>query len=371
MTRTRLLSSRKPRRGFTLIELLVVISIIAVLASLIAPAVQSARRSARKLECLNNVRQVGLAIINFSSNNGGGLPALNSSISISNTNGQGTLYVGWPVAILPAMDATALLKNIKSYATISSGTSPTAVFQIDPAGNENIWVQAFTCPDDTNSYRQKGGLSYVANTGFVSSAAWGVAETTGSFHQPYMIDWDQDGNFSTDGVTAPIDSDDLAIAVATGVIWRNAGSFQSSLDYLSTGDGTTTTILLSENLNAGPWYSTSANNIGFGLRVPVTGGKPAVGSTGVFAAASNLNTAGTQFTNPTTNPDQWSINRNLTAGDGSAPRPSSQHIGGVNVIMGDGSGRFINEGVDKHVYARLLTSNGVTYDEQTLSQSAY
>ena len=57
MTRTLVLRSRRAREGFTLIELLVVIAIISVLASLLAPAVQSARRSARKLECLNNLRQ--------------------------------------------------------------------------------------------------------------------------------------------------------------------------------------------------------------------------------------------------------------------------------------------------------------------------
>src|SRR5690606_6283882 len=64
----------KSRRGFTLIELLVVISIIAVLISLIAPAVQSARRAARRTQCLNNMRNVGLAIQNFASQNGGKLP---------------------------------------------------------------------------------------------------------------------------------------------------------------------------------------------------------------------------------------------------------------------------------------------------------
>ena len=69
--------------------------------------------------------------------------------------------------------------------------------------------------------------------------------------------------------------------------------------------------------------------------------------------------------------DAWVINRNLAAAAGSAPRPSSQHAGGVNVIMGDGSGKFISESISKFVYAKLITSNGVTYGEQTLNGKDY
>jgi prepilin-type processing-associated H-X9-DG protein len=52
---------------------------------------------------------------------------------------------------------------------------------------------------------------------------------------------------------------------------------------------------------------------------------------------------------------------------GTAPRPSSQHAGGVNVVFCDGSARFLNENIDKDTYVKLLTSNGVAYGEQTLS----
>lgn len=385
MIRSRLSKKRQPRSGFTLIELLVVISIIAVLASLIAPAVQSARRAARKLECLNNIRQVGLAMIATSSNTGGNLPYLTSDIPISQGTNSGFLYgAGWPIQLLPALDATAVLKNIKANALSVSGTSPSISFAVNTG--ENIWLPVFTCPDDQDSFRRPGGLSFVVNSGFIPSTIWGQTETVaagGPFLQPYIVDWNKLGTYSLDGITtipsgSNFDSFDQSVQVATGVFTRGtvgagSNSFQPSLDYLSTGDGTGTTLLLTENLNAGPWNGTlgsqsgfGVNQIGFGLNLQVTNAyQPA---TGLF---TNGLQASSGFNDPTVDPGLWTINRNLTASVGAAPRPSSQHAGGVNAIMGDGSGRFLSENVDKFVYIKLLTSNGVNFGEQTLNSRDY
>ena len=380
MTRTRPVMFRRSRRGFTLIELLVVISIIAVLASLIAPAVQSARRAARKLECLNNIRQVGIAMQNFASANNGALPSMVGNASFVNGNGRScTVQTGWPIQIMPAMDGSAVVKNLKLNAPDPAPAPATATtYNVYAAGaGERRYFKGFTCPDDVDSHQAVGGLSYVVNMGMISSSIWdGVYNSAtapvvdtfpatpdvtadSSYHHPGLISWDGNGGIGS--------TSDQARGLAGGVFQRNltgfanAASTAMSLDYVGTGDGTTNTLMLSENLQAGNWWDSSANQLGFGIRVPVTTNQPSY--TG-YNATVPLRTETTNFA--TFTPDPWFINRNLAAGVGTAPRPSSQHAGGVNVIFCDGSGRFLTENMDKSTYAKLITSNGVTYGENTV-----
>ena len=379
MTRTRPVMFRRSRRGFTLIELLVVISIIAVLASLIAPAVQSARRAARKLECLNNIRQVGIAMQSFASANNGALPSMVGTMTFANANGKTcTVSAGWPIQIMPAMDGSAVVKNLKANAPNPAGAPPATAttFNVGTGGGERVYFKGLTCPDDVASHQAVGGLSYVVNMGMISSVIWDgrynaapplndsipaipnvTADTT--YHHPGLISWDGDSGIGS--------ASDQARGLAAGVFQRdlagNAASTAMSLDYVGTGDGTTNTMMLSENLQAGDWWSTSANELGFGIRVPASPAPTYSSWSPNFA----LRTEGTDFASLT--PDPWAINRNLAAGVGTAPRPSSQHAGGVNVIFCDGSGRYLSENMDKSVYAKLITSNGVTYGEATVNGS--
>lgn len=353
MTRTRLASKQKLRRGFTLIELLVVISIIAVLASLIAPAVQSARRAARKVQCLSNMRNVGLAMQNFASSNNGSLPALYSFQTVTNTSGQqGRMTVPWTFLLLPALDNSALLKNIRNDAVFTAGTPNIMSINLNPAvQNENVAIEVFTCPDHVAAFKKPGGLSYVVNAGHMPATTWGNTSVNNS---PDLVDY---------AISTPtaIDATDVAIGQATGVIWPTG--YTSSLEYVSTGDGTSTTLLITENLQAGQWYQTNTSSLGFGIQLPATltsmypnAGGAANGVLGIGAAAT---------------PDNWFINRNLSAAQYTSPRPSSQHAGGVNVIMCDGAGKFLNESMDQIVFTKLMTSNGVSYGEGPLDQSSF
>lgn len=365
----RLMDSRRQRRGFTLVELLVVIAIIAILSALILPAVQSARRAARRAECLNNIRQIGMAMQNFAASRTGPLPRLSSPQQFTNSAGLGDSFVaGWPISILPVMDNKALLDNIRRNAT-SSGVSST----------EKIWIQSYTCPEHVDAHRQPGGLSYVINCGYIRDEIWdgnGI-QLAGS------INWNGNCKFDTD-------PGDRRVGLASGISFVD-GSV--SVDYVTSGDGASTTLLLAENLQAGPWYSSGFSTTAFGIRTPVTRicdcrvkegclpfqwhspwylDTPDAPPWNQGGPDSPLNTTfpGSTFADPTYNPDVWRINKNPQAA-GPLARPSSSHGSGVNVAMCDGSVRFLNENVDKLIYSRLITSNGVRYGEATLNQSDF
>ena len=99
-------NARTRRRGFTLIELLVVIAIIAVLIALLLPAVQAAREAARRAQCLNNLKQIGIALHNFHDVNGC-LPPHGNAIVMNTVTSNGNDY-GMKVRILPFMEQSVL-----------------------------------------------------------------------------------------------------------------------------------------------------------------------------------------------------------------------------------------------------------------------
>jgi len=96
---------RPDRRGFTLVELLVVIAIIGILVGLLLPAVQNVREAARRVTCLNNLKQLGLALLNFESSHRV-FPASGwTTVGPGNPNGK---YVGWRPMVLPYLEQGAL-----------------------------------------------------------------------------------------------------------------------------------------------------------------------------------------------------------------------------------------------------------------------
>ena len=349
------------RGGLTRVEVAVVLGILALMAAFFVSAVRSARGTARRIECLSNCRMVGIAMQSFASANKGELPSLVDHYVVKRggeDTSAGTLKVGWPIQILPAMDGSKLVKAIKSNAVVVSGKGADAVLRMGEA--ERVYFKGFTCPQDTDSHMKPGGLSYVVNAGFMARSLY-HGDSDGR-HRVDQLSWD--GN-DVIGEAA-----DIEVAAATGVFWRKSDVFQSSLDYVGTGDGTTNTLMLSENLQAGNWRDTDTTRLAFGIPVETVNGRVPFGQGTFFESVERpLNTQFEGGTLSSVSPLGWRINSELQAATGTRPRPSSNHERGVNVIMCDGSGRFLNAQMSPHIYAKLLTPNGVNYGEGELQES--
>ncbi|MCA9015870.1 MAG: DUF1559 domain-containing protein [Planctomycetaceae bacterium] len=344
------------RKGFTLIELLVVITIIGILVSLTLPAIQSARASARKLACLNNMRNVGLAVVNFSSGANSQLPLL---VDPNIENASGNLQAGydnlsWCTTILPFLDAVGFRQRWDSTASAAANATldaaaVTALTQL----NANRFP-VFTCPDDQFN-TDSGALSYVVNIGYVTdnynTTPVGYNSSTGVGHHPL-------GDLALDGTA--VSTANAPIKFGTGVFWRPYTS-RMSLDFISAADGMTQTLMLSENLQAGEWASQDTAMLGFGIDME-----------GILLATGSLKLPASFNLQNTTSGTDSRIGSNLTAAKGTAWRPSSNHpSGAVNVIFCDGSGKSLTPQMDAGVYARLLTPAGLRYGQNVVDGTSF
>ncbi|MGE3820063.1 MAG: DUF1559 domain-containing protein, partial [Isosphaeraceae bacterium] len=150
-------SRTRTRPAFTLIELLVVIAIIAVLIALLLPAVQSAREAARRVQCVNNLKQLGLGLHNYETIVG----ALPPSGVLSGTGNVVTWWIGWSVhgRLLPVMEQGAMFHAINFD---HSGESPQNV----TVASQNVAV--LICPSEVDPRPAPAnlGVSNVTNYGW-------------------------------------------------------------------------------------------------------------------------------------------------------------------------------------------------------------
>src|SRR5689334_17939114 len=132
------------RKAFTLVELLVVIAIIGVLVALLLPAVQAAREAARRTQCTNNLRQIGVAFQNFHDVNGRFMPMVGA-----NVNGSW----GWGAALLPYLEQNSMFQAIGSPDNTSVDWLAAAkLVPNNPTGQLGALLQTrlqvFTCRSD-------------------------------------------------------------------------------------------------------------------------------------------------------------------------------------------------------------------------------
>jgi prepilin-type N-terminal cleavage/methylation domain-containing protein len=359
------------RSGFTLIELLVVISIIAVLMSLILPAVQSAREASRRIQCLNNVRNLGLAFYNRHTS---GLGLL--SYGVFRTTDNAGLYA-WPVEMLPFLDrvdVANLWDRHLSWNNVEGlGSNPNPALAA-------LSIAVFTCPDDFSASGQSGGLSFVVNAGYGDAGDHCGTDTDPppdpQFFEQESLNWNNDTNINRPLTTigSPNDAFDARVTRDSGLLWtgqynpatRVTTSFSNAYDQIV--DGLSQTLLFTENLNAGSapgssgtsWANPDYHACAFIIPLPCIPSNNGRYPQNLIFDVPQVNVA--KFPG-------GRINGNPGTADGQSPFPSSLHPGGVSACMADGSARFLNESIDLRVYAYLMTPAGTRYRPYRASQT--
>lgn len=344
------------RAGLSRIEVIVLLGIVALLCAVFVPSLVPRRAQAREMTCLDHLRQNAIGILEYDSQFKQ-LPDLVTPLKVpTDTDPQHELLVGWPVSILPFVGNASLLQSIKEAVQMQPEQRTLQASMIPPDRRNLI---GFRCPDAAAQHNDPGALSYVANFGFIDEE---------------LFDGDPKGLHRLGGVSWNAneildEEQDVQVSAATGVIWRPSTAYKPTLDEVSSHDGTTQTILLSENLQAGTWFSTETTELGFGVAIPTTKGQVLFGKGQFFDSASlPLNTQFGASTLRTAKPRDWDLNAKLDSPRGTKPRPSSLHKGRVHIIFCDGSVRQVDEKIDRLVYLKLLTSNGREYGEASFSQ---
>ncbi len=230
------------RRGFTLVELLVVIAIIGILVGLLLPAVQAAREAARRMQCSNNLKQLGLAFHNYESGMGTFPPAY---FVDSKLNAQ-----MWGTMILPFIEQTALANVYDSR--VPSFNEATAIGYPAAAVQSNLTVIAtplagFVCPSapgDSVSRTYQGTLP--ANAG--GAGVPPLALTWRAAPSDYCVPTGVRGDFANIAYGGNPGGSRHG-ALQPGGLFGNAGS---KMAYIT--DGTSNTFLLGERLGGGEIY---------------------------------------------------------------------------------------------------------------------
>ncbi|WP_422927926.1 DUF1559 domain-containing protein [Singulisphaera sp. PoT] len=357
------------RRGFTLIELLVVIAIIAVLIALLLPAVQAAREAARRAQCVNNLKQMGLAIHNYHSINNV-IPAEGMFLGAAwGANNGGTPTNGgvgwgwnasWQVAILPMMEGNALYNAYNFNRSADEPYNNTVGFN---------QVGSLLCPSESQKARPVppwGATSYHGNhggPGIVKNWSGTIVQNFTTYPQAW---WGADSQFAffgfesvTDGTsnTAMISERLLGLPQANGVdVVVYPGSINAkrgifSANYSGALDSTNAAGALTA-LAACKSIPSSTGSVGSYL-------------SGAHWSLSypwhTSNQAYVHFNTPNGNSCIASsgdaAQGNPWGGSGAMITATSNHSGGVNVAFTDGSVKFIKDSISPTTWWAIGTKN--------------
>jgi len=368
---------RSSIRGFTLIELLVVIAIIAVLIALLLPAVQAAREAARRSQCVNNLKQIGLAMHNYESTHSAFPPGIVNTMS--NLPSEAATWTAWsPQAmLLPYMEQTPLYNaanfswNCCQYGDQASATNLTVVL---------TRISSMLCPSDGNA-GQTNINSYLACLGS-SPIRYGIDSGVNGVFSVY--------SGSTTGVPAInrspsyklssiTDGTSNTIAFGEGLVGdgQNRKYRGNGMTGVGTAPGTLNSqtnasdnaLLVTQALQACNtfWQGTSmlgnpGNPNAAGLK-NYMGQRWALGERGYTLFNAIVPPNSTQY--------PWALCGFTCVGcspEGSNfANASSNHPGGSNFMMGDGSVKFIKSTISMNTYWSLGTRSG----GEVVSSDAY
>jgi len=294
-------TAKTNRNGFTLIELLVVIAIIAILIALLLPAVQQAREAARRTQCRNNLKQIGLAMHNYHDTHKTLPPGYLDNDPLANTDNRNML--GWGTFLLPQLDQGNLYNQIGSsgafngpWTSVSDMTTASATVSTPYA---RTGITAFLCPSDPSPEGVLNGKVY----------NYGKSNYTGVAGNTYRV--------SAAGVRP------------TGPFYDN-----SRVNFSMITDGLTNTVLIGER-------STMK-----GKNATIWVGNPSDG----WYYTQNAVVAASFYYSINQTTGLWNF--------------SSMHAGGAHFLLGDGSVRFISEVIDLETYGRLgAIADGQTVPE--------
>jgi prepilin-type N-terminal cleavage/methylation domain-containing protein len=329
------------RHGFTLIELLVVIAIIAILIALLLPAVQQAREAARRTQCKNNFKQIGLSLHNYH-DTFNGFPL---GVTTGQPGGWGHSF--W-LGLLPYADQAPLFNSLTFNGAHVGYTGAGVGQSFNGPLVRGLVLPYLACPSSPIPDRKDTGAGIVTQISHYAGIAGAVDDAAGTVN----------GFFNT---IPSLNSDNCCSCTAQG-IHALGGSLlpNRSLNFRDMTDGTSNVAMVSEQSDFGKNASNQpvviTNNHGWMMGTDTTsqtGSSRRFNLTTVRYAPNAVKQVGAVGGLP-----------GVCNNDGANNGIYSPHVGGVHVLLADGTVRFISDNIDLTNLKRLMTrSDGGTLSE--------